>query len=96
MTITDCLPLAQPFRLLFASCLSQAVTCLCDLSLQDYIHFSLARHSFSLHHLPDAKHAFESLLSHESAQSPNQQLLNLKEFIFVYKVGVLGGEGVML
>lgn len=52
---------------------------------EDYIHFSLARHSFALHHLCDAKQAFECLLSHESAQSPNQQLLNLKEYIYVHR-----------
>ncbi len=60
-------------------------------SLQDYIHFSLARHSFSLHRLRDAKLAFEHLLAHESAQTPPQQLQNLKEFIFVYRVS-WGGE----
>ena len=53
---------------------------------EDYIHFSLARHSFSLHRLLDAKMAFESLLCHEGSHSPSQQLLYLKDYIFVHRV----------
>ena len=55
---------------------------------EDYIHFSLARHSFSLHRLLDAKMAFENLLSHEASHSPSQQLLHLKDYIFVHRVGM--------
>ena len=53
---------------------------------EDYIHFSLARHSFSLHRLLDARMAFESLLSHEGSHSPSQQLLYLKDYIYVHRV----------
>ena len=31
---------------------------------EDYIQFCLVKHSFNLHHLLDAKEAFERLLSH--------------------------------
>lgn len=54
--------------------------------LQDYVHFSLARHCFSLQRLRDARLAFEHLLGHESVQSAAQQLLNLREYIYVHKV----------
>ena len=53
---------------------------------EDYIHFSLARHSFSLHRLLDARMAFESLLCHEGSHSPSQQLLYLKDYIYVHRV----------
>ena len=53
---------------------------------EDYILFSLARHSFSLHRLLDAKIAFDDLLSHEGSHTPSQQLLHLKDYIFVHRV----------
>eukprot|EP00731_Ephydatia_muelleri_P026124 Em0018g224a len=52
---------------------------------EDFIGFSLARYSFSLHKLDEATMYFERLLSHECSQSPQQQLTNLKEYIFVQK-----------
>lgn len=52
---------------------------------EDFICFSLARYSFSLHKMDDASAYFEQLLSHECSQSPQQQLTNLKEYIFVQK-----------
>lgn len=55
-------------------------------SLQDYVHFSLARHCYSLQRLRDARLAFEHLLDHDSAQSAPQQLLTLREYIYVHKV----------
>lgn len=54
--------------------------------LQDYVHFSLARHCYSLQRLRDARLAFEHLLDHDSAQLAAQQLLTLKEYIYVHKV----------
>ena len=61
--------------------------CPAPLHGQDFIGFSLARYSFSLRKLDDASVYFERLLSHECSQSPQQQLTNLKEYIFVQKVG---------
>lgn len=54
--------------------------------LQDYVHFSLARHCFSLQRLRDARLAFEHLLGHESVQTAHQQMHNLREYIYVHKV----------
>lgn len=55
---------------------------------EDYIQFCLAKHSFNLHRLLDAKQAFEKLLSHESAQSSTLQRLHLQDYIYVHKVCV--------
>ena len=53
---------------------------------EDYVQFCLAKHSFNLHRLLDAKEAFERLLSHESIQSPSLQRLHLQDYIYVHKV----------
>lgn len=54
--------------------------------LKDYINFSLARHSFSLKRLVEAKQAFEKLFMHRSLQLTFQQETNIKEYIFIHKV----------
>ncbi len=53
---------------------------------EDYIQFCLAKHSFSLHQLSEAKVALENLLSHESVQSSSLQTLYLQDYIYVHKV----------
>jgi len=53
---------------------------------EDYAHFCLAKHSFSVHNLGDARESFHHLLSHGSGQMPYLQRLHLQDFIYVYKV----------
>ncbi len=63
---------------------------------EDYAHFCLAKHSFSIHNLSEALASFHQLLSHESAQSPSLQRLHLQDYIYVYKVKGLHGTWVLL
>ena len=53
---------------------------------EDYVQFCLAKHSFNLHRLLDAKESFGKLLSHESIQSASLQRLHLQDYIYVHKV----------
>ena len=56
------------------------------LSGKDYTNFSCGRLCFSLHSPEEAHNAIECLLSHESYQSIQQQLSNVRDFIFVKRV----------
>ena len=66
------------------------LTCLCikKFYFKDYVNFSLARHSFSLKRLVEAKQAFEKLFVHRSTQLTVQQETNIKEYIFIHKVSL--------
>lgn len=63
------------------------------LFFKDYINFSLARHSFNLKRLVEAKEAFEKLFVHKSSQLTVQQETNIKEYIFIHKVSAYGIYG---
>lgn len=55
---------------------------------EDHIHFTIGRQSTYLKLVQGAHEAFHCLLAKHSEQSPTQQLLFLREYLLVLKVGL--------
>ena len=55
---------------------------------EDHINFMIGRQSFNLKQLDNAAAAFKHLLTINSNQTAPQQVAFLREYLFVYKVGV--------
>jgi len=58
-------------------------------NFQDHINFTIGRQCFNLKQLNNAMVAFKHLLGTSSKQPSIQQAAFLREYLFVYRVGVL-------